>query len=143
MPTKFTEQQFWSLVRKDADGCWRWLGERNPAGYGVLTSNLAGSRYAHRTAYILTRGPVPEGLDLDHTCRTRRCVNPAHLDPVTHYVNMRRGKQANQTHCKWGHELSGDNLIIRERNNGKAHTYRQCREGLRRRSQEQSRRQPA
>ena len=135
MPTKFTESQFWSLVDKTGS-CWLWLGKRNPAGYGVVTPTLAGSRYAHRAAYTLTRGPVPQGMDLDHICHSadsckgrcqhRRCVNPAHLEPVTHYVNMRRGKQANQTHCKHGHELAGENLIIRQRANG-IHTYRQCR----------------
>jgi len=134
MTNKTTPEQFWTLTRKDADGCWRWLGPRDEAGYGRCAPGL-GSNYAHRTAFILTRGPIPPGLDLDHTCRVRRCVNPAHLDPVTHYANMRRGKQANQTHCKHGHELSGDNLVLRLRKNG-IHTYRQCRACLRIRDKE-------
>lgn len=146
MPTKFTESQFWSCVDKTGS-CWLWLGVRNPAGYGVVTPTLAGSRYAHRAAYTLTRGAIPEGMDLDHICHSttscrggrwcqhRRCVNPAHLEPVTHYVNMRRGVQANQPRCKHGHELTGDNLIIRQRANG-IHTYRQCRACLRIRAKE-------
>lgn len=144
MTTKFTENQFWSLVDKTGS-CWLWLGQRSRAGYGRVAPGLAGTLYAHRAAYILTRGPIPDGMDLDHICHSsslcrgrrcphRACVNPAHLEPVTHYVNMRRGKQANQTHCKHGHELAGDNLVIRQRNNGKGHMYRQCRACLRRRA---------
>ena len=148
MTAKPTENQFWSLVDKTGS-CWLWLGRRDGNGYGKVGTSLAGTPFAHRAAYILTRGPIPKGKSLDHICHSaataecrggdrcphRGCVNPAHLEPVTHYVNMRRGVQATQTHCKHGHELAGYNLILQPRKNGK-HEYRQCRECLLRRDRE-------
>lgn len=78
----------------------------------------AGSRYgyvcgrtAHRVVYETVVGPVPEGLELDHLCRNRGCVNPAHLEPVTHQENMRRGHWGMKTHCPQGHPYEGDNLV--------------------------------
>ena len=86
--------RFWSKVRKTS-GCWLWTGATNADGYGTFHVDRFNGRqrvaYAHRIAYSLLRGPVPDGLELDHAvCGTRRCVNPDHLDPVTHAVNMQR-----------------------------------------------------
>jgi hypothetical protein len=86
-------------------GCWLWVGVVNAAGYGQ-----SGRGYAHRVNYEDTVGPVPEGLELDHLCRVRHCVNPAHLEPVTHAENMRRSVLA-RTHCRKGHPYEGDNLM--------------------------------
>lgn len=71
--------------------CWIWVGRMNRNGYGRLHHN-GKEGMAHRLSYEEHVGPIPEGLLLDHVCRTRCCVNPAHLDPVTHSVNTLRGE---------------------------------------------------
>ena len=75
--------------------CWIWIRHIQKGGYGLLSSwcknPLGGSRYAHRYFYALIVGPVPYGMDLDHLCRVRCCVNPNHLEPVTPSENCRRG----------------------------------------------------
>ena len=95
-------------------GCWLWIGGLDGKGYGQI-KHQGKHRRTHRIAYELFVGPVPQGLELDHLCRVRECCNPAHLEPVTHSVNMRRspityGK--NQTHCKHGHEFTPENTYI-------------------------------
>jgi hypothetical protein len=80
-------------TRVEPDGCWRWLGSRTTAGYGHLSTR--GSYYqAHRLMFSLWRGDVPDGLELDHLCRHRWCVNPSHLEIVTHAVNAQRGSRS-------------------------------------------------
>lgn len=69
--------------------CWEWTGLKNVRGYGRI--NVAGTmQLAHRATYSALRGPIPEGLELDHLCRNPSCVNPDHLEPVTHAENVRR-----------------------------------------------------
>lgn len=100
-------------------GCWLWTGELNSAGYGRISrgNRHTGTRerlLAHRVSYELANGPAPEGMDLDHKCRVRMCVNPAHLEPVTRSENNRRGdlmkrKGIRKTgFCTKGHPLSPD-----------------------------------
>lgn len=73
--------------------CWEWTGGRDGNGYGRI--RVGGRQQgAHRISYELFVGPVPTGLELDHLCRLRHCVNPGHLEPVTHAENMRRGALA-------------------------------------------------
>lgn len=88
-------ERFWTWVRKDPDpsGCWHWTGYLDGDGYGRF--KLAGTpRVAHRFAYAITRAPVPDDMEVDHLCRVRDCVNPDHLEPVTHAVNTERAVQA-------------------------------------------------
>src|SRR5208337_4315885 len=70
--------------------CWIWQRAKHPLGYGS-SSGDGEDRIAHRMIYKRHRGPIPEGLELDHLCRQTSCVNPDHLEPVTHAENMRRG----------------------------------------------------
>ena len=89
------------------NGCHQWAGCKGPAGYGVFW--MHSRRWlAHRASYELFVGAIPEGLELDHLCRNRMCVNPAHLEPVTHRENIIRGKS---NVCKFGHPLAGGNLV--------------------------------
>ena len=109
--------RFWPKVRK-TEGCWEWTGARSPGGYGQIRA--AGRRrllQAHRVAYELLRGPIPEGLTIDHLCRNPGCVNPAHLEPVTMRENLLRGTgmsatYARRTECSRGHPFSPENTII-------------------------------
>lgn len=98
--------RFWGKVHITAD-CWLWKGSRNPQGYGLIgtwkTDGLRTTVGAHRVAYELVVGPIPDGLELDHLCRVRHCVHPGHLEAVSRLENMQRGSVALQTHCKRGH----------------------------------------
>lgn len=104
--------------KKSSDGCWEWSGHRLPSGYGLVTSRefKRGSKkpiYAHRLSYEAFVGPIPDGLHLDHLCRNRCCVNPAHLEPVTALENVRRGMgHGSETHCPAGHEYTADNTHV-------------------------------
>ncbi len=96
-------------------GCWDWIAACESRGYG----HFYAGRYwcAHRVSYELFVGPIPIGLTLDHLCRNRRCVNPEHLEPVSHRENILRGMSpladnARRTHCRRGHPLFGDNVKL-------------------------------
>jgi len=108
-------------------GCWTWTGRRHSKGYGVIESMAL--RYpAHRVSYLLHVGPIPHGLVIDHLCRNRSCVNPAHLEPVTNGENVLRGTSVaavhwRATHCFRGHEFTLCNTRIK-RDGGKL--YRSC-----------------
>lgn len=112
-------ERFLAKIEVQADGCWIWTASLDTHGYGQFYDGKK-LRKAYRVAYELYVGPVPEGLQLDHLCRVRRCVNPSHLEPVTQAENLRRGALA-RTHCKHGHPFAGENLAIL---NGR---WRRCR----------------
>lgn len=102
--------------RTDRSGeCWLWTGSLHTDGY-ALTSFKGKTTGVHRLAYEAYVGPIPEGLEIDHLCRVRRCVNPAHLEAVTHKVNMQRRdySPASKTHCKNGHPFDEANTRVRD-----------------------------
>lgn len=105
-------ERFWERIER-TDSCWLWRGSITGSGYGSF--RLGGrAQAAHRIAYELMIGPIPEGLTLDHLCRVRNCVNPAHLEPVTSTENILRGEgptalNARKTHCPQGHEYTPEN----------------------------------
>lgn len=115
----------------DDNGCWIWKLRLDKDGYGQISVKNR-KRGAHRVSYETFVGEVPEGLVIDHLCRVRACVNPEHLEAVTDEVNRERGEwfiavNAAKTHCKNGHELSGDNLIIKINARNESGFQRQCR----------------
>jgi|SRR5687767_5564199 len=101
------EERAWTKIRKDPSGCWIWTATLNPDGYGRIR---VGKRtvFAHRAMYELQVGPIPAGLQLDHLCRVRECVNPEHLEPVTNRENSRRASSL-VTHCPSHHAYSPEN----------------------------------
>lgn len=107
--------RFWTKVNF-TDSCWLWTGSRNLQGYGQWP-NAFGSALAHRYAYTFCVGPIPDGLEIDHLCRVPLCVNPDHLEPVTHRENQLRGTgqvalNARKTHCVHGHAFTPSNTYI-------------------------------
>ena len=106
--------------------CWIWTGENTEKGYGRIY--IKGKKLAaHRYFYEQTFGPIPKGLEIDHKCRVRNCVNPKHLEAITHRENVKRGwaeRIKTKTHCPNGHPYSGDNLYTYTNKTGK--TWRMC-----------------
>jgi hypothetical protein len=122
--------RFWAKVKKDGSvppgrpdlgPCWVWTAYTSPLGYGRFSAEVAGRRtqvFAHRWAYEQQVGAIPAGLDLDHLCRVRHCVNPAHLEAVTARENVLRGGMPNgalsrRTHCGRGHPFDAANTYYR------------------------------
>jgi len=112
------EEQLWAKVRI-TPGCWLWTSAVDGKGYGTLT--IKGKQpKAHRLVYERYKGAIPDGLQLDHLCRVRNCVNPDHLEVVTNQENQLRGLagQRNReravliTHCPRGHEYTLENTYI-------------------------------
>lgn len=103
--------------------CWVWTGRRN---HGYSSIYFAGrTQPTHRVTYELLVGPIPPGLQIDHLCRVRPCINPAHLEPVTARVNMQRAICPDRR-CPQGHPLADPNLIVKRRPNGLIHNCRVC-----------------
>lgn len=116
-------------------GCWLWRLSPQQ-GYGVVWDKTCQkNRKAHRVVYELLVSPIPSGLQIDHRCRVRACVNPAHLDVVTSAENTKRSPiapavvNARKTHCLRGHEFTPDNIVPL----GRWRTCRACRREINRR----------
>jgi HNH endonuclease len=124
------EERFWGKVNKTG-ACWLWTGVFDNGGYGIIKVNKR-KVGAHRVSWELNRGPIPYGLDIDHLCRVRSCVNPDHLEPVTRKENIERGvaritslsRFAAMTHCRRGHEFTPENT--RHSISAKGYTLRTC-----------------
>ncbi len=120
-------ERFWARVAVgDPDACWPWIGVGFSKGYGRFEN-----QGAHRMAYELAVGPIPEGLEIDHVCHSqdltcaggdtcphRRCVNPAHLEAVTHRQNVLRGRGLAARNflieaCPRGHAYDEHGIVIR------------------------------
>ena len=119
------EVRFWSKVEK-TDGCWIWKGCNRGDGYGAFSIRGRGI-LPHRFGYELSKGEIPKGLQIDHLCRNRLCVNPEHLEAVSQKENILRGDSAItrnrlKTHCPRGHPLIAGNLDNYEAKKG----YRYC-----------------
>lgn len=131
-------ESFARNVEFSESGCWLWSKSLHATGYGQLGPGYGVTRYAHRWLWLHTVGPIAPGLELDHLCRVRHCVNPDHLEPVTKLENSQRGtpymvatkrKQQQErltvvTHCPSGrHEFTPDNSYFHP-----TRGYRICRE---------------
>lgn len=127
------DDRFWKKVEKRPDGCMIWTAALN-RGYGIFSVKRGRkwkSTLAGRWLYQRINGPIPPGLDLDHVCHNPSCVNPDHLEPVTHKVNLdrafrQRGRKSGptkpKTHCLRGHEYTLENTYWQ----GKKKNIRTC-----------------
>jgi hypothetical protein len=108
------EERFWAKVdKRGPDECWPWKGAKKPSGHGVFRYN-GRNVGAYRVSYELLVGATPDGYQIDHLCRNPSCVNPAHLQPVTHHENLERAGVygVHRRFCKWGHEYTPENTYV-------------------------------
>jgi hypothetical protein len=112
-----------------ATGCWNWIGALSAGKYGSIYYE-GRMQKAHRVMWRVRRGEILVGMDLDHLCRNTRCVNPAHLEPVTRSENLRRSpimdRHSHRTHCIRGHEFTAENTRYKPGNG-----HRVCKECMR------------
>lgn len=135
-------KRFMNKVRVcDDTGCWLWTAGLHYKGYAKFRDDTGRKVFAHRWAYEWFRGRIPDGLQIDHLCRVRHCVNPYHMEPVTNAENQRRGlknQNGGKTHCDHGHLLAGENLHITPKGHRRCLecNRQQCREYYHRKKKE-------
>lgn len=129
-------ERFMNHVKVAETGCWEWQACRNN-GYGIFGLLPGRPVLAHRFAYQHFVGAIPNGMELHHRCKNRACVNPDHLDPMTHDEHLRIWGRRLKTHCKHGHEYNETNTIWRKDGS------RDCRECKRERDRQCQHRRPA
>lgn len=123
----FQERLFWDKVQK-GNGCWQWLGWTNAKGYGYTKYKDCPERLAHRVAFILDGGVIPEGMVLDHLCRNSSCVRPSHLEVVTGLENYRRSPHpGTRESCPQGHPYTPENTYRYPPSRGAPNGRRECR----------------
>ncbi len=125
-------ERFWNKVEVLDEGCWQWKGGKTLHGYAQLWAGKPEQKLllAHRFSYTYFRSPITTGLEVDHLCRNRACVNPWHMELVSHAVNLARGNRSKhiglfhslQTHCLNGHEFNHHNTYYHP-----IKGYRKCR----------------
>lgn len=126
-----------SKIREQENGCWLWTSSLVTHGYAQVKLN-GKSQQAHRFVYEQLVGKIPKGLELDHLCRVRNCVNPAHLEPVPHAENVRRGlagavaaeRARSKTHCLRGHLYTEESTLLQypKRGGNPTRSCRLCRQ---------------
>ena len=140
------DDRFWAKVDIcGADECWLWLAAKSSTGYGVFSFQRNKGMSAHRVAYILTHGPVAKGIDVDHLCRNRLCVNPSHLNLLTHKENLLKSRSYGPFRkslnprkpssrifipkdvCKNGHQMTPENTYVHIRGKRISRECRICR----------------
>jgi HNH endonuclease len=118
-------ERFFKHIAIEQNGCWLWQRAKDWDGYGLFKIYPRMLR-AHRWAYEEFIGPIADGLQIDHLCRNKSCVNPDHLEVVTPLENTQRGARHTNLYCKNGHSLFGENLYIYERDGGIRRACRTC-----------------
>lgn len=113
---------FDKLTVNRVTSCWLWKAATNGSGYGMFNFNGAAGRSAHVVSYEWFVGAVADGLEIDHLCCHKRCVNPAHLEAVTKRENFERWHRT-VTHCKRGHEFTPENTRVWSAGVGKVSRY--------------------
>jgi hypothetical protein len=141
-----TSDRFWNRVDKQ-ENCWIWTGTQAGDGYGSFY--VGGGRvnrvrlYAHRWSYLQAYGSIPEGLEVDHTCRIRLCVKPDHLELVTHAENHRRRRGIKHgpydvgDTCRHGHPRTPENTGVNSQGNRFCRPCARASEARRRRAKQQ------
>ncbi len=117
------------IVINKESGCWNWIGAKSVNRkwvYGLFLFE-GKLRPSHRVSYTIFKGKIPDGLEMDHLCRNTLCVNPNHVEPVTHKENIRRGYALKElvTHCAHGHQYDDENTYWKKRPGGTI--TRECR----------------